>query len=1083
MANSGGYIVRRSNYTLLQHHKSLSSGTIYVRDYMTTNGTNWAASDTLPYGESNFRIIRTRQTPTSREHGKNNWVLWCDGSEESPDVECDVWTYNTISDDKSTESEIKIKPDYSTLRDFVYYGSCVETIKNAIKHIITTFPGELYVTDIKYGSFRDLDNIHDPSGDTKNEEEFVVVSNPFNINISSLRVPSHIPNLNRMRFFCNYFGDVSAYTHEMYNLITFVDRGDVIEEVIENLDWNVERFSPKCGNGQYMDGQLVAKVTIKTEPKASSGDTEDDKSGDFVIYQFYKDREFILLTEPVNKNKRIRPNEEYITDFFNNLIGVEQLLLNPNSNPKYTTRIEYPFESEYGILTRHDDITWHTDNGGWNIIVDANMDLFRNFVNKLLGVAEAYDEYYTNNLWKNMVHPSIKNMDLTYVNEKTQEDSTDFNIGLTKMEKLMYSYGIFFDIIKRHIDNIKTVNKISYNGYNNNPDYFLSDMVDMSGWEVYSAVNGLNRNAVTDEDIFPGLIQQFTTNDANVHFLRNLKINSKNILLNKGTREGLEEIFALFGLTSYDFAESLAKVNGLPTDTGLTYDYKIDEFICVAKPRTGCTGIYSGTSELDWTFDVDDDANVEVFNTFKNTYNPEGGKLEGLPLATVYCTKTNDSGDTYTIKYFVPWFNNGTKYDGDLYYQMNGGWGSTDKIILNSNTPSHKLTAITADDEYKLYDETVRNLIVVSNVHDLTLIPLAFLRDGMIVKYEPNDYSLDLDRVARDIEYEFGVTGITDECSNYFILRNKDYSNYYSDYGIETDEVDDGVDRRGWENIPQSELEMEGSGMTTDAKKVLYVENIIEDKKANNPHDGYWKYDSGKEYIEYFDKIFKYSIENNNFNSNAYYCNSDRTAEYEDENPCNQCNNLLDEISCIGFDNLIDKNGNVNYLLDNMKCWFFSDGTKNIDAETEGVPVYTKYNDEMETISGITEIHRTVECAASGNTDLINHVGEIPIDEMYDDVDCAMPYNATGYTETTRLDSEFTPFDFESDDNEGRNNESAANSIINTKGVRITFNLCGDEETIEERVHLYQSILKYAKQVIPSGAILETVFNIKKIKK
>ena len=118
-------------------------------------------------------------------------------------------------------------------------------------------------------------------------------------------------------------------------------------------------------------------------------------------------------------------------------------------------------------------------------------------------------------------------------------------------------------------------------------------------------------------------------------------------------------MFGLFGLRSYDFAEALSRVNG-NTDS-FQYDYKIDEFICVAKPREECYTRIDGTepeNEPLWTFGADEDANIEIFNSFKKTFDAAGGKLGGLPLATVYYTTIKDN-EEQTRKY--SWQKNGMK--------------------------------------------------------------------------------------------------------------------------------------------------------------------------------------------------------------------------------------------------------------------------------------------------------------------------------------------------------------------------------------------------------------------------------------
>ena len=69
---------------------------------------------------------------------------------------------------------------------------------------------------------------------------------------------------------------------------------------------------------------------------------------------------------------------------------------------------------------------------------------------------------------------------------------------------------------------------------------------------------------------------------------------------------------------------------------------------------------------------------------------------------------------------------------------------------------------------------------------------------------------------------------------------------------------------------------------------------------------GYGKYDSGQAYVDYFRKLFKYSIENDNFNRDAYDCGE---------------GTVKSGITELGF--------NITEEIDNGKCWYFSDTIDN----------------------------------------------------------------------------------------------------------------------------------------------------------
>ena len=132
------HIITRSNYTLKEKHKSLKNGgTIYERDYMTTTNLGGWDSGAIPYGESNFKFVHNQQDNNRRSFKNGNWLDNSNGNS--------VWTLNDVSGkQKKEESEIVIKPNKNSLRDFVYFGSCVELLKVSLDNIIKYYPAELY---------------------------------------------------------------------------------------------------------------------------------------------------------------------------------------------------------------------------------------------------------------------------------------------------------------------------------------------------------------------------------------------------------------------------------------------------------------------------------------------------------------------------------------------------------------------------------------------------------------------------------------------------------------------------------------------------------------------------------------------------------------------------------------------------------------------------------------------------------------------------------------------------------------------------------------------------------------------------
>jgi hypothetical protein len=199
MANKRNLTFLKSNYTLRTKHKSLNkkNSDIYVRDYMvTTNNGGWD-SGSIPYGESNFKMVHRFDNKQSRKHSYGKWLS---------NGESDIWTLEEIKSGLSkyeniTERNKKIvmNTSYKSLLDFAYFGSCTELIKSSITDIIKKFPGELYVTNKEYSYYNEkTDEIIKIVGDASNGHEEVTplyyIDNPFNIDIFTQSVAPNVEN-------------------------------------------------------------------------------------------------------------------------------------------------------------------------------------------------------------------------------------------------------------------------------------------------------------------------------------------------------------------------------------------------------------------------------------------------------------------------------------------------------------------------------------------------------------------------------------------------------------------------------------------------------------------------------------------------------------------------------------------------------------------------------------------------------------------------------------------------------------------------------------------------------------------------
>ncbi len=776
---AGKYKINRSNYTIRKKHQLTSQGAIFERDFMATTNLGPWDSGSIPYGEGNFKFRYRNPENVRRKPRAGSWLI----------SECAVkypefWSGECISKTGVTEEkQIQFKPNYNSLLDFAYYGSCQELVKSTVRKIVEDFPGEVNSYPNVANKFK--------VGNTN----YYLVNNPFGVDLFDRKQVTGIKDF--VNNYNNYYAIVDGIKYDITGATA--DSGDT-----------------SCP----IHGHVLRTVKI-----AYGG-----AGGLITISDIVYDNSSLLFTTSGQREFHIRPKDEYVEKFFNEADDFTKVLLNRDSEPIYTAVLDWPHDTDYGVMTYKKSFTWPLDEGGWNL--DVSSVRYSNYIENLLNIAEFYDEGYTDNLWRMLTHDSIKSMDLAFSNPAKDEDQEDYTIGATRLEGLLWAYGRQFDELKRAIDNMKFNSKVSYDENNNMPDYFLSDSLELSGWEVYNVDNGIQSSGVTiDWGSSAGncVKKTFSSEDANNVFLRALKLNSKEIFSKKGTREGIESLLGLFGLKKwqpgiedwdYDMTEHVATVKSdicrVENNENLSMSEKLESLSMVSLNKYTLSAETSNVTEM------------ELFN--------------GLPYTFV---------ETDSHIYVIPWFENGIEYYGNTYFQMDGGWGKN----LN---------------EYGgVYDETLKYISVVDAVHDLFELPKAKRYEGAICFVE--DIS-ELDENDYDVSSEY---------AHYFILKNKD--NY------------DNVGNDAW----RPALSPEDKGF------VDYVEKIVDDMKANNPHVGYGRrsgsednsvffrdrnigYDDGKKYLKRLRYPFKYLVENDSedipmFTDGAYDCNGVLDGRFNNE--------------------------------------------------------------------------------------------------------------------------------------------------------------------------------------------------------
>lgn len=140
------YITTKADFTLRRKHKKYSGATIYENDYTTINPMPNALKGEYVIGDSNFVFTSRLGINGQKKHVRGKFVPNPSGSTD----ENGAWTIDTIIDSGITEeTRIRLKPNYTSIRDFACYGSAVKLIQGTINGVITDFPAELWFSDDK----------------------------------------------------------------------------------------------------------------------------------------------------------------------------------------------------------------------------------------------------------------------------------------------------------------------------------------------------------------------------------------------------------------------------------------------------------------------------------------------------------------------------------------------------------------------------------------------------------------------------------------------------------------------------------------------------------------------------------------------------------------------------------------------------------------------------------------------------------------------------------------------------------------------------------------------------------------------
>lgn len=815
-----------------------------------------------------------------------------------------------------------------------------------------------------------------------------------------------LPGVQALNTSPNYFTTCIAYaTYQGRTPNSTTESKNLIGEVLFSMSFVVE--------------------TPLTPPKTIGCDKIDPaESSTFLIYMDGDGNKKLLTKHVPSSNASpndlviIEPKKKFFDEFWETLDDFEGVLLNRNSRPMYKAVLETPYVDKEKHYYDYRPYIWPTVNG---YAPDTTSGVFNGYLNSLMKIAEYYDEYESDNLWRMLTHESIKNLDRSGI---IYEDADYFDA--TRMEAMIRIHGRVYDDIIRYANGIKYVNSITYDEKNNIPDYFLSDKIELYGFDSksinefqkYETIESRTSVELTSDNVFSAtMLSGITTFEVNGEFMKRFALSEKYILSEKGTRRGIESLLGMFGYRCISDSHK-----GEECKIG---DYEITEYIRIANNFPNYNEISSLRLAGDYTHDD----------------TPNENLMEGYPVAVVSPANSNGDFDYYII----PWYDITKDYVNGIYFQEKGGWGKIGKKNINLDITS--VSEISEDYGVSLYNETLPYMRYVNNLDELISLSNNIVYNGLIcyVTDIGDIYSRyvtqgDVGGIHENARGSVGQTNgdgttttiqpeIHRDYSHYFVLVNEALSthigyvqnDYYSCYG--------------WRNILLSEFN--DGAESADGLKVLYLESLSSNMKGNNPHCGYGNYDDGDRYIEKFNRLFGTAIDNGEFEHIKWDNNSSNNkgsqGQYGDGNE--QTNNgFSKEYNAI----LISGFSIGDLIEDNDKCYYFSQGDTEI--------VYNR--------DGGYDVHTT-----SQNIDILN--GSSTLIPILDENQSADTIDSGKYEIFVNPESG-NSFD-----------ECAAFSVVNVKNFKITFYTNGNEYFEK---YLNDVVFKYLIEMIPSTAIFEFEF-------
>ena len=389
----------------------------------------------------------------------------------------------------SNNLEVFIKFNRSKVTNFTLYGSLRERIKVAVQNVIKRFPAAILFERVR--TWSDYNSGHTAT------------------NII------HDPTDNQTFLDVNLYTSYNPFSLDFTKVASIFTPNDVVE--LRNLALSYKKYSLYYNNSEYPLQYLkpttgntqTGSLTIAIQGNPFSG-------GNITTDSFY-----------------IKPSTIETEKSFNSLQDMEKFLVERTTTPKYTAQFQQPTETDSGkIVQSTTSITWPTTDF-WNIRI--NGPLFEKYLNDLYDIGDTFDSYKTNLISRFLTTAALK----------------EFDTFDEKVDKILKIYGRSFDEIKKYIDGLAYMTKVTYDGLDNIPDKLLKNFAQTLGWSTPSAIEEegfleaiFNRDSTTE---YAGQVDTPTPAELDTELYRRLLVNTAYLFKSKGTRKGIEFMLRFIG--------------------------------------------------------------------------------------------------------------------------------------------------------------------------------------------------------------------------------------------------------------------------------------------------------------------------------------------------------------------------------------------------------------------------------------------------------------------------------------------------------------------------------------------------------